>query len=169
MSKLSEACDRFVAHLEGLRDRRDRAALARLRRGLGRDPGAVADLHPLVQPYLPRWLSPRQEDGFYLVASLFASHPEAGGRGDFGAAFARLAAGRASAGAERRLTALLDAHADDLPRHLRHAVSLLAAGAVPVDWRKLLEDVLAWNHPRRRAQRAWARSFWGTVPETPTP
>jgi CRISPR system Cascade subunit CasB len=168
MSTPADACGRFVDHLERLRDRGDRAALARLRRGLGRDPGTVAGVHPLVQPWLPRGLGPRREDAFYLVASLFAAHPAPGGVGDLGAAFARLAAGRDSAGPERRLTALLDAHPDDLPRHLRHAVSLLAADAVPVDWRRLLADLLAWGHPGRRVQRAWARSFWGAAaPDSP--
>jgi CRISPR system Cascade subunit CasB len=152
--------DRFVKHLESLRDRGDRAALARLRRGLGRAPGTVAETFPLVQPRLPEGMPPRQENAFYLVASLFASHPGPGEAGNLGAAFARLAAQRDSASIEQRFVALLNCHEDDLPGHLRHAVSLLAASDVPVNWRQLLADVQRWGHPGRPVQRQWARNYW---------
>jgi CRISPR system Cascade subunit CasB len=66
-----------------------------------------------------------------------------------------------SASVERRFTALLDCHADELPGHLRHAVSLLKSKGVPVDWRVLLADVQWWGHGDRFVQREWAREFWG--------
>jgi CRISPR system Cascade subunit CasB len=168
MSTTIEARDAFVAHLERLRDRQDRAALARLRRALGKPPGTVADVHPLVQPWLPRSLSVWHEDWCYLVASLFAAHPESGGTGNLGHAFARLAAGRESGSVEKRFVALLDADAEDVPAHLRHAVSLLAADGVPVNWRQLLADLSRWGHPGRVVQRAWARAFWA-APDAPVP
>jgi CRISPR system Cascade subunit CasB len=160
MSSATEREDTFVKHLERLRDTNDRAALARLRRGLGRPPGTVAETFPLVQPWLPDNMQSRRENAFYLVASLFASHPEPGGAGNLGAAFARLAAQRDSASIEQRFVALLNCHEDDLADHLRHAVSLLAASDVPVNWRQLLADVQHWGHPSRSVQRRWARSYW---------
>ena len=84
MSRIGELENRFVAHLEKLHAADDRAALARLRRGLGKDSGTVAEMHPLVMPWLPTNLSVRQEDAFYLVAALYATHPEPGGKGNFG-------------------------------------------------------------------------------------
>jgi CRISPR system Cascade subunit CasB len=159
-----EVIDRFVKHLESLRERQDRAALARLRRGLGKEPGTVAEMHAVVLSRLPASLSLREENWFYLVASLFAAHPERGGEGNLGRSFARLAAKRDSASIEKRFVALLDAHEDDLASHLRHAVSLLASDTVAVDWRQLLADLLRWDHPNRIVQRSWARGFWATAP-----
>lgn len=161
MSRLREVDDRFVAHLERYRDQRDRAALARLRRGLGKDPGTAPEMHALVIPWLPTGLPRRQEDSFYLVSSLFASHPEPGGSGNFGTTFGRLAAKRGSEKTEKRFVALVDSHQDDLPGHLRHAISLLASEGIPVDWRQLLADLRRWDHPDRLVQRSWARGYWG--------
>jgi CRISPR system Cascade subunit CasB len=160
VSRVGDLEDRFVSHLEKLQRQDDRAALARLRRGLGKEPGTAPETYPLVQPWLPDNLPRWREDAFYLVACLFASHPEPGGSGNLGASFARLAAARDSASIEQRFVALLNCHADDLPGHLRHAVSLLTSSAVPVDWRQLLRDVQRWGHPSRSVQRQWARQFW---------
>src|SRR5436190_6501763 len=95
----------FIAHLEALAERvearndsRSRAALAGLRRGLGRAPGTVAEVEPHVAPFLPERPSWR-DDAYYLVASLFAVYPAGswkraeGERGlsNLGASFAWLA------------------------------------------------------------------------------
>lgn len=144
-----------------------RAALAALRRGLGKRPGEAPQVFPYVVPWLPPNAPPLREDTFYLVASLFASHPIdwPGGDGDrsarnFGASLARLARERSSASIERRFVALLSAAYADLPEHLRHAIALLKSDDVPVDWAQLLHHLQQWNHPDRWVQRAWARAFW---------
>jgi CRISPR system Cascade subunit CasB len=62
---------------------------------------------------------------------------------------------------ERRFVALLNAHPEDLDKHLRHAVSLLKAHEIPVDWLRLLGDLRGWGNPERYVQRNWARAFWG--------
>ena len=63
--------------------------------------------------------------------------------------------------------ALLNAHPDELGRHLRHAVSLLKAHEVPIDWAQLLRDVQEWTYEGRPVQLDWARAFWagGPVPD----
>jgi CRISPR system Cascade subunit CasB len=66
---------------------------------------------------------------------------------------------------ERRFTALLAAHPDDLDGYLRQAVSFLRSKEVPVDWHQLLTDVMAWGHPDRYVQQQWARAFWGRSEE----
>ena len=76
MSKLDERLGRFIGHLEALRQREDRGALAGLRRGLGGRPGTVPETYPHVCPWTGG-LSGDREDAFFLVASLFALHPEA--------------------------------------------------------------------------------------------
>jgi CRISPR system Cascade subunit CasB len=77
---------------------------------------------------------------------------------------------RESESIEKRFVALLNSDEDDLPLHLRHAVSLLAAASIPLDWTRLLLDVQAWGHPERYVQRQWSRDFWGaSAPESETP
>src|SRR5438094_304340 len=85
------------------KDRTDRAALAVLRRGLGRPPGAAPEMFRYVRE-LAR-VAPERENDAFLVASLFGWHPRAWtaardhGEGrrfrwtqNFGNSFARLVA-----------------------------------------------------------------------------
>lgn len=154
----------LVASLLRLSKRDDRAALAALRRGLGKTPGTAPEMYPFVAPYLDPNEDARWEEACYLIAALFASHPS----GDhpahnFGASFARLS--QEGGGPERRFTALLASHRENLPHRLRQAVALLKAHDVPVDWYQLLRDVGRWNDDQRPVQRAWARAFWREPPE----
>ena len=148
--------NRFVEHLEKLRDQEDRGALAILRRGLGRQPGMAPEMYSLVIPWVPEHRY--AEDAAFLVAALFALHPQPGGQGTLGAAFAHIA--EPSGSVEQRFVALLNCHHDDLPAHLRQAISLLRSKDIPVDWKRLLQDVLGWDHDSRYVQRDWAREFW---------
>lgn len=50
MSSLPHGERAFVDALNRLVAREDRAALAALRRGLGKPPGTVAEMYPLVEP-----------------------------------------------------------------------------------------------------------------------
>jgi CRISPR system Cascade subunit CasB len=170
MSQIPEPIHRFIAFLEKLHAEEDRAALAALRRGLGKEPGTTAEMYPVVVPRLPPGLSPSKEEDYYLMAALFASHPEPGGDGSLGKAFARLRRERDSESIEKRFVALLNCHADDLAGHLQQAVSLLKSGNVSVGWRQLLYDVQYWDHPAHFIQRQWARDYWaGQEPQTDEP
>ena len=62
---------------------------------------------------------------------------------------------------EARFRALLDAPADDLARHLRHAVTKLAQRHHAIAWERLLLDVLHWDDDGRPIQHRLAREFWG--------
>jgi CRISPR system Cascade subunit CasB len=164
MSDESDA-SRFIGYLQRLRDTGDRAALAHLRRGLGRPVGACARRDAVVFR-CPGGL-PRDEDASALVASLFALHPDSGGPGGLGRSMNALAVGANSPSVEKRFVALLNADREDLGEHLRHAVSLLKSKDVAVEWRQLFLDVLDWDRERRPVQRRWSREFW-TVPDAPT-
>jgi len=158
---------RFIEYLESLRDLRDdRAALAALRRGLGQPPGTVAGMYPYVVPWLPGDVSRQREAAYYLIAALFAFHPAAGETGNMGHHFARTRTPQGDDTAiERRFTALLAAHSDDLDFYLRQAVSFLKSKEVPINWHQLLSDILAWGHPDHYVQRQWANAFWGRAPQ----
>ncbi len=157
--------ERFIRYLEELADKEDRAALACLRRSLGKSPGEAAETHRYVLRFNPeQW----DEWAYYLIAGLFAMHPESWRKTEddkrltnLGASFAWLKSKTDSDSIEKRFVALLDCHADDLADHLRHAVSLLRSKEIPVDWLQLLRDLRNWNHEDRFVQRGWARAFWG--------
>lgn len=156
----------FIEYLERVRDGNDqsraRAALATLRRGLGKEPGEDANVMRYVVPFLPAEAQPWHDRPYYLIASLFAFHPDPGGAGDMGKHFAAIRQATGSEEAvERRFTALLATHEDDLTYHLRQAVSLCKAHGVPIDWHQLFDDVQRWGNSNRWVQRTWARSFWG--------
>jgi CRISPR system Cascade subunit CasB len=110
------------------------------------------------------------------VAALFAWHQrpwegdEEPWRRNLGASFERLAPADSDerVSVERRFTALLACHAEELPNHLRHAIGLLRASEIPVDWTLLLRDLQYWEDERRTVQRAWARAFWRPVDEPTT-
>ncbi|MBC7236477.1 MAG: type I-E CRISPR-associated protein Cse2/CasB [Chloroflexi bacterium] len=163
----------FIAYLHNLASKEDRGALAALRRGLGQPPGTVPAMYPYVVPWLPVDARPWQEAAYYLVAALFALHPDPGGAGNLGASF-RLAEAKEGGSAadervsavERRFTALLSVHPDDLPDYLRQAIGFLRSKEVPVDWHQLFQDIQNWGHPAHRVQREWARAYWGRAPET---
>jgi CRISPR system Cascade subunit CasB len=168
--------DRFAEHLAALAEREDRAALAELRRGLGKEPGEVAGAYRLVAAWLSPTAGRHEEQAYYLAATLFGLHPQSWRPGDvdednagerhrgdrnLGASLAWLARERGREGVERRFVALLDCDRGALPAHLRHAVALLRTEDVPVDWAQLIRDIRVWDAPHRRVQRRWARAFWG--------
>lgn len=157
----------FVKYLQGLAARGDRGALAALRRGLSGVPGTVVETFPYVVPWLPNGQVQAVERAYFLVAALYALHPggrsaDGAARWNFGASFSALR--ERSGSIERRFVALLSAPLEDLPDHLRHAVSLLKGEGVQVDYSALLEDLARWSAESRHIQRAWARSFWLDVP-----
>lgn len=150
----------FITFLEGLRE--DRGALAALRRGMGQPPGTVPAMYPYVVRFLPEQARPWQEKVYYLIAGLFAYHPQEGGAGNMGDHFARARLpGGDDTAIERRFTALLAAHPDDLDGYLRQAISFLRSKEVPVNWHQLFADVQGWGWESRSVQKRWAASFWG--------
>lgn len=162
--------DGFIRSLIELAERDDRAALARLRRTAGKGPAEAFEAYPYVAPYTER-LDSWPEACRYLIAGLFALHPpkrigekrvERFSDENLGEAFARLAPRGSSRrdAVERRFTQLLAAGPEELPDQLRQAISLLQAGDVAVDWRKLLWNIERWQHAGHRVQREWARAFW---------
>lgn len=151
----------------------DRAALAALRRGLGKPPGQAAEMFRYVAPYAAEVADP---DWYYVVAALFALHPShwtgapARGRStNLGASLASLAetertrlGGRDPTNVEQRFTTLLNAHTADLSEHLRRVVALLKTKEIRVDYAQLLHDIRWWSRASRETQRAWAEAFWGS-------
>jgi len=158
----------LIAYLQSLAAREERGALAALRRGLGQPPGAAPEMFRYVEPFLPQVRSAAQENAYYLIASLFALHPQTAASGNLGAHLAAVRTEGGDDALERRFTALLAAHPDDLPNYLRQAVAFLKSKDVPIHWNQLFWDIQHWDDPNHTVQKRWAAAFWGrTNPQEP--
>lgn len=158
--------DQFVTTLEGLaRKDSSHGDLATLRRSVGRTLAESPDSYQLFYRLLPYQVRgrEREEETYFLTATLFAVNPKSSPARNFGATMrlVALARGAGSAGIDRRMAVLLDASGDELGFRLRQAIRLAAAEDVGVNWPTLLSDLLWWEHPKRRVQRRWARSYFG--------
>ncbi len=170
----------FVRHLEVLRDgkgdeisteapvpRPDRAAMTTLRRALSGEERDILPAYQHLNRYLP--LNPKEQNHCILIAALFADHQKGSEQGTLGSHLAdlvRMDPGKQTV-ANRRFTQLLTAHIDDLPACLRHIVSLLKSVGIPINWSRLLRDVLHWEVDGERTRRQWAYDFWGPSAKEP--
>ncbi|MER6717134.1 type I-E CRISPR-associated protein Cse2/CasB [Streptomyces sp. NPDC000877] len=168
----------FVTHLYRLNrsissDNRHAAAearrtLARLRRCFA-GPRQEADAYSTVFDFDP----PEAEQHIWLlVAGLFALHPQAQpqdthGRASIGTAMGLLAQDRGDS-VQRRFTQLVSVEAASLPHYLRQCVQLLATSAIPLDYHRLLDELvdLLIDDPyqrnadrRQRIRLTWARDY----------
>jgi CRISPR system Cascade subunit CasB len=151
----------LIGYLRGLANDKDRAALAHLRRGLGRRPGDAMEMYPYVGRFAGESVNRSHERAVFLTSALFAYYPDAPqNAGDLGSSVKQIA--EKSDSIERRFVALLDADAEDLHYYLRQMIGLLKANNVPVNWDQLFKDIRNWSHDDRFVQRNWARSFWGS-------
>lgn len=154
----------FISYLCELARRDARGALASLRRGVGKEPGVAAEMHPYVAPWLPHDAALPRQNVYYLVASLFALHPQhADSVRSLGDTFRQFAADSDSI--EKRFVALLNAHREDLPRHLRHAISLAKAKEAAINYDLLMKHLMHWNSETRWVQRQMAADFWAGGPQ----
>lgn len=156
----------FIAALTRLEPSRQRAALAALRGSL-RD-GHELDAAPFVLPFVA---DPRDEASAFLVAGLFATHPESGSA-SIADALRLVKAMTKSESVEPRFRALLSCSRSELPTHLRHAVSLIASKGVGVDWGDLYDSLRFWDRDTQQAsaahpKRRWARDFWASSDQPP--
>lgn len=149
----------FVQRLYDLAARQDRGALAELRRSLSNPLAAL----PYVAPFLARDARRQEEATLVLIAGLFAMHPV---RGQMSLATALKRCAEKSDSVALRFRALLNADAEDLPTHLRHAVSLVRSQDLTIDYDDLFETIRWWGSHDRNRQRAWARDFWGMTEAT---
>lgn len=145
--------------------------MATLRHSLAFEPGA----YPRAFPYVERFVGDGHERdarrlALYAVAGLFAAHPQHAVH-SFAETFGRVARrrksfaepGEYSLSIERRFIALLEADAESVHTHLRHAISLLKAEELGLNYAHLLDDLGVWLNPNfnlDRVRQHWARDFY---------
>ena len=156
--------EEFIQMLTGFHQQENRAAQAMLRRGLGKQPGEAMEVYRYIGNFAANAKGKTHEEALHTVATLFGLYPSPTREGDgynsnFGASVSELNAKVNSDSIEKRFVALLNAHADDLPDHLRQMVGLLKANDVKINWLQLLNDLNWWDSDGRDVQRRWAKSF----------
>ena len=177
---MSEHTQSFVQHLVVLA-KRDRGAMAALRRSLGFAPGSYPPSFPIVERFVARGSpSSPYRLALYLGAGLFALNPRHQPGQPIGRALARQLIDRYPdrrgqvTSLEQRFIALLSADADALPTHLRHAVQLLAADERALDIVSLISDLAGWLDERDadrrdRIRQHWAIDFYRTLSHEAAP
>lgn len=159
-----ESIHPFIAFLSRLKESDDRAALAHLRRGLGKEPGTEPKVFPYVVPWIKDDMLASERKVYFIAASLFALHPANSESGNMGTAFRQIGLASGDSGSiERRFVHLLNSHPDDLPSRLRHAIGMAKSKNVPVNYSRLLRDLRYWDSDSRKVQQRWAEEFWGST------
>jgi CRISPR system Cascade subunit CasB len=162
----------FVEYMKNLYKRDDKAALAALRRGVKAMPNLEIECFQYIYPgiRLMNYPNPQYiEKTAFMVGVLFAlwhsgqidpsilnENPNS-----FGDSFYRLKnSSGGSESLEKRFTALLNAHKDDLSQHLRHIVGIMRSNNIPINWEDLAKGIDNWTHPKQKIQVRWARDYW---------
>lgn len=150
--------EEFLKRLRAL----DAGERAKLKRDAGKMLAEAQSLG-LFYRLLPYGLYPAQEETYFLIATLYPLAEE-GDKGNLGDALRRARNPKNVKGLNRRVEILLDSDATQLPFRLRQVIRFLKANEVKVNWQRLLEDLLQWNHPQRFVQKQWARAYF-VVPD----
>lgn len=156
--------EEFIKMLTTFHSQENRAALAMLRRGLGKQPGEAMEVYRYIGNFAANAKGKMHEEALHTVATLFGFYPSPNREGDkydsnLGVSVSELAAKSNRESVQKRFVALLDAHSDDLPNHLRQMIGLLKANDVRINWLQLLNDLNWWDSDGREVQRRWAKSF----------
>jgi CRISPR system Cascade subunit CasB len=180
LGRVGTFVDETVRDLQGrfLRERQDPAAvagLARLRRAVGKPPGAVMDVleftyHPVLSPGAADEPTPA-ERAAHVAITLYAAHQQSRGEGmhrrrrGLGTALRGLAAGSEADIPDpiaRRFRMLGTADSfDELTHHLRGVVQLLRADSAPLDYGRLADQLHHWQRGGRdQVRMTWGREFY---------
>ncbi|MGG5415579.1 MULTISPECIES: type I-E CRISPR-associated protein Cse2/CasB [Edwardsiella] len=153
----------FVDHLQRLAQR-NRGALAELRRSLTFPPGSAPRVFPYVEPFIAANEHPdsARRQSHYLVAGLFALHPQHGAMTLAQAMGILYRQQEQSPSIEGRFIALLECDGASLAEPLRHAVTLLRSQGIAIDYNDLLRDLTDWLNPTRCEQLDKLRCRWAT-------
>lgn len=139
----------FIKHLERYRDEENRAVLAALRRGH----------KPEMCYYVLDYQTEQNKDYIYMIASLFALHPQSANSGNMGEHMRRLDPTLENAATERRFMHLLKMRRETIERPLRQCISILKSNEIRVNWNQLYWDMYRWNEQDYRVQEQWTKSF----------
>ncbi|MDO4564490.1 MAG: type I-E CRISPR-associated protein Cse2/CasB [Clostridia bacterium] len=158
-----------------------RAALANLRRGIGREPGSIPELWGLTLEGMPAELysqngvPTRGEWAVYIALTMFALHQQ--GKDlkrspmnckdiSLGRAVRKLVEGDDEKRVKRRFDKVVTADSpQELSHHLRGLVQLFKSKDIPLDYAQLSADLFLFQFesPRDTVRLRWAQDFYRYV------
>ncbi|OZM71261.1 type I-E CRISPR-associated protein Cse2/CasB [Amycolatopsis antarctica] len=170
---------RFLQH-GALHNRADAvAALARLRRAAGKEPGSIPEIfsYTLGEELVDRYATDAVTTGeraAHISLTFYAMHQQAQSKGmhragrehSLGRALRRLVDSPGDIGDSpitRRFQAFgTSASLDELVHHLRGLVQLLRVKGIPQDYQQLATQLVRWQMPGGpdRVRMAWGRDFY---------
>lgn len=156
------------------------AALAKLRRGVGKDVGAVPELWPYILDGLPGddgGDNPtRAERAVYTALTLYAVHQQSRQRAmhvpgtSLGAAVRRLRTQAPSEAAVRRRFEALGTAEDfsEVVHHARGLITQLRGADIPLDYGAFADDLLRLQDRRfaNQVRLRWGRDFYRATRDT---
>ena len=152
-----------------------RAMLAKLRRAIGKSPGAVPDIWEITLPDMrDEWRSwkgnpSHAEWAIHTAMTLYALHRQGKNRTmsadniSFGTAAARLASpdkGNLEAVRRRFNAVATSVEFKELAHHARGIVQLLKAADLTMDYPKFAEDLLFFQKDADRVRLRWGEDFY---------
>lgn len=154
-----------------------RAALAKLRRGVGYEPGELPEVWEVTLSDLPEELLRKdrevsyEESAIHVALTLFALHQQ--GKSEpvsrknisFGSAARRLVASDKSneQTIKRRFDAVLTSRDFvELSRHARSLIQIAKANDVFLDYPRFAKDLYWYQNPelKKKIMLQWGRDFW---------
>jgi CRISPR system Cascade subunit CasB len=160
----AEKLTRFIDFLRTLRD--DRGAMAALRRSLWFDARELGDARACryVEPFASSETTEWRRHAYYIVAGLYALHPQEGKQTLAQALRGLWRSAGQPPSLEARFLRLLESDIDQLPGRLRGLVAWAKSKGAPLNYERLLNDLLSWGRQDRQVQQTWAREFYGDAP-----
>ena len=178
VEKISPQILRFFENLSKL----DRGDLAVLKRNAGNLISQSRQAMGLFYRLLPHEVANlRDEELYFLVATLYGHNRELAEEGDFGTTMHRVKLAREGSSEDtgslspidRRMAILLDSELDladgfrpgggETSYRLRQCVKLASGARIGINWPMLLKDLTQWSHPDKRVRKRWARSYYGAA------
>lgn len=154
----------------------DGAALAALRRGVGREAGTVPEMWPYYRELNDTGRLSDRLQAEHLTLTLFAVHQQSKPKSvhqpgaSLGAAMARLRGKFSDEAVVRRFGAFATATSlGEAGTHLRGLITQLRGVDQGLDYSRLMRDLVDWQHPDRvgAVRRRWGLDFFLTK-TTPT-
>lgn len=155
----------LVAQLVQLKQSNDRGALAKLKRYVLAD-----DFIPacsVLEPMLGNNWKEHERKCLYLMAGLFAYHPENCSTGNIGNTMWNIACAKPGTiekktrSTEKRLIRVLGADREEIYNALFSLVSQAKSANVPINYAQLLCDLIFWGD---KTKRQWAVAFYHSQP-----
>lgn len=152
----------FVEYLIKIAQTGNKEILAKLRHGLGKRNG-TPEMYRHVYMFNPQ---KSHEESYFLTGALFGYHPlHTNENISLGHAAGKLRVDSNSDGIELRFERLMKADREDLPILLRGIFSLMASKQIPINYHRLLSDLIFFNEATKKQ---WARDFWNVYKQINT-